>query len=262
MTDQNLETADTGQAPNAPATAQASDPASGSSAASAQDETFFDPKEIPAELMPAYKLMQRAFTRKTQAIAQDRNKVEAYDRFMSDPVGQMQAIAKQYGFSMTRAEAKAAVDGDAHSGDWQPNSWGEVQQRIAEQARRQLLEELGPVVNEVKAMKQQSIERMLDDSIPEWREYEDEMAKAISEHPTLARYPEKLARLVIPEHVLEGRAMQKALKKLQAKGESARVSHGSQTSRTADADVIGKKLTFQEAVAAAKRKMERDGFKT
>lgn len=263
MTDQNLETAIPGQANPAPAPAQASEPASGVQDVAAQDEAFFDPKTVPADLMPAYKQMQAAFTKKTQAIAQNRKKVEAYDAFAADPVGQMQSLARQYGYNMTRVEAQAAVNAQqAETGDeWQPKTWDEVLSKAESRAREKLLAELGPVVNEVRAMKQQGIEKMLDESIPEWRQYEDEMAAALRDHPTLARYPEKLARLVIPETVLEGRAMQKALRKLEAKGESARVSKGSQTSRAPEAGLPKNPGSFQDAVAAAKRILEERGIR-
>lgn len=41
------------------------------------EESFFDPKSVPPELMPAYKQMQGDYTRKTQAIAQERKEAEA-----------------------------------------------------------------------------------------------------------------------------------------------------------------------------------------
>lgn len=51
-------------------------------------ESFFDPKTVPEELMPAYKQMQGAFTKKTQEIAEVRKnaeewkqKAEAYSKY-------------------------------------------------------------------------------------------------------------------------------------------------------------------------------------
>lgn len=38
-------------------------------AGQSESESFFDPKTVPAELLPAYKQMQAAFTKKTQEIA-------------------------------------------------------------------------------------------------------------------------------------------------------------------------------------------------
>jgi len=53
------------------------------SAASGEDPSFidnFDPKSLPDELVPAYKQMQGAFTKKTQAIAEERRSFEAIKR--------------------------------------------------------------------------------------------------------------------------------------------------------------------------------------
>ena len=59
--------------------------------ATPDEPTFFDPNSIPEELKPAYKQMQAAFTKKMQGISGDKQKIEAYNAFMSDPIGQMQS---------------------------------------------------------------------------------------------------------------------------------------------------------------------------
>jgi hypothetical protein len=41
-----------------------------------KEETFFDPKQVPEELVPAYKQMQAAFTKKTQEIASSKKEAE------------------------------------------------------------------------------------------------------------------------------------------------------------------------------------------
>lgn len=41
------------------------------------EESFFDPKSVPEELIPAYKQMQSAFTKKTQEIAEAKKEAEA-----------------------------------------------------------------------------------------------------------------------------------------------------------------------------------------
>ena len=43
-----------------------------------KEESFFDPKQVPEELLPAYKGMQAAFTKKTQEIANIRKEAEAF----------------------------------------------------------------------------------------------------------------------------------------------------------------------------------------
>lgn len=42
------------------------------------EESFFDPKQVPNELLPAYKQMQGAFTKKTQEIAEMRKQAEEW----------------------------------------------------------------------------------------------------------------------------------------------------------------------------------------
>lgn len=44
---------------------------------SGEEESFFDPNNLPEELVPAYKQMQGAFTKKTQEIAEMRKEAEA-----------------------------------------------------------------------------------------------------------------------------------------------------------------------------------------
>lgn len=43
-----------------------------------EDQSFFDPNQVPDELKPAYKQMQGAFTKKTQELAQERKAAEEY----------------------------------------------------------------------------------------------------------------------------------------------------------------------------------------
>ena len=66
----------------APQESTSSEQPSGS-AASDETPSFidnFDPKSLPDELVPAYKQMQGAFTKKTQAIAEERRSFEAIKR--------------------------------------------------------------------------------------------------------------------------------------------------------------------------------------
>lgn len=53
-----------------------SDTQAGQTESEGQSETFFDPKQVPEELVPAYKQMQAAFTKKTQEIATTRKEAE------------------------------------------------------------------------------------------------------------------------------------------------------------------------------------------
>ena len=249
-----------GEAPETPSTPVAE--TSTASPSAGTDDSFFDPKDLTPELLPAYKQMQRAFTRKTQDLAKQREKVHAYDSFMADPVTGLQNLARQYGMKLTRAEAEAMADQQQKGAqDWQPQTWDDVIKRAKAEAKQELFGELGPLIGEVRNMKRSNIERTLDEHVPEWRQYESEMADALRKHPTLVQEPELLARMVIPAEVQESRAYQAALKKLQAKADSSRVSSGSQTSRSADAEIPNRAMTFDEAVAFARQKLAKQGMK-
>lgn len=231
------------------------------------ETTFFDPKEVPEELQPAYKQMQRAFTKKTQDLAKHRKKVEAYDAFERDPVNTLQRIAGQMGYSLTRAEAQAMHNqNQAQAGEdlsnWQPQTWQEVLQKAEERAiarvRQEQQSQLEPVLNEVKGLRRNQIEKVLDDEVPEWRQYEDEMSTLLQDHPSLVKDPVRLARLAIPDEVWQSKAMQAAMKRLQSKANSAQPSAGSTTRKEPSAKPKGN-LTFQEAYEAAKKELSSGG---
>jgi len=117
------------------------------------------------------------------------------------------------------------------------------------------MEKLGPAMAQMQGVQQSSIEHELDATVPEWRDYEPQMNQALARHPSLADDPVLLAKMVIPENVQQGKAMQAAMRKLEAKGKAAKVSGGSQTPKESDPLTPGKKMTFAESVAFAKRKI-------
>jgi hypothetical protein len=227
------------------------------------EESFFDPQSIKdkPELMAAYKQMQAAFTKKTQAIKNERQKIEAYDNFAKDPVGNMQRMAQQYGYSLTRAQAAQALQDQAQTQrqDWEPKTWDEVMDRATTLAREKVLGELQPVMQQLQQMRSQSIERMLDDSVPDWRTYEDEMMTTLKDHPSLVNDPLKLYRLSVPDEVWQSRATQQAMAKLQKKAESAKVAGGSTTHKKPTTALEAG--SFDEAVAAAKRALAEQGIR-
>ena len=222
-----------------------------------EEPSFFDINLLSPEqrevLMPAYKQMQGAFTRKTQEISQHRQKIQEYDQFMSDPVGNMQRMAQQMGYSMTRAEARAAVAEQQQNQDWQPNTWDEVLNRAKVEARQEIMKELAPVLGNVQAMRAEGIEKQLDAIDSNWRVYEDEMRKNLQLAPNLVNDPVKLYKFSIPDDVLEARATQKAIARFETKSKAAVVGGKTETSRGIPAD---EKVTdFASAAAAAKRKL-------
>lgn len=228
------------------------------------EETFFDPKDLNPELMPAYKQMQKAFSKKMEGIAQNRTKIEAYDAFSRDPLGQIQQMAARMGFKLSRAEA-AEVAADAGGKpaareNWEPSTWQEVVDKISTAAEERLLRQLGPVIGEVQNLRKGNIEKLLDDNCPDWRTYEDEMKANIAAHPSLVNDPVKLYRLSVPPEVLESRATQAALKKLETKVKGAQVGGTSSTTKHQAQTLGDKPLTFDEAVKAAKARLAEQGL--
>lgn len=246
---------DTGHATDTSGTGtrQATAPAN---ADTATEATFFDRKSIEGkpELEAGYKEMQRAFTKAMQGVSKDRDKIEAFNAFNSDPIGSMQRFAKQYGYSLSRAEAAAAVNSPANAGTgidgWEPKTWGEVLAKAEEVVMSKVQQQFKPMVDSVQKVTANNIEHQLNGIDENWRVYEDTMRENLKTHPTLVNDVSMLYRLSVPQEVLEGRAVQTALRKLEDKAKGAQL-HGSQnTSRSTPAP---KKVTsFQEAVEAAK----------
>lgn len=232
-----------------------------------QEDSFFDPRSIAdkPELQAAYKQMQRAYTKKMQNISEQKQKIEAYDAFYQDPISQVQRIAKQYGYSLTRAEAADVANSQQNQNNqqqnWQPQSWDDVMERATQIAEQRIMEKMNPVFSEVQNIRKQSIESQLSEIDPTWQQYEDQMKTNLGKHPTLATDPAMLYRLSVPQDVLESRATQAALKKLEAKGQSANVSGSSTTTRQPQGGLPDKPVSFQDAVAAAKKVLSEQGIR-
>jgi hypothetical protein len=232
------------------------------------EDTFFDPKELDPKLIPAYKNLQKAWTKKTEALAKDRAKVDAYNNFERDPIGTMQNMAARMGYRLTPAQAAAAA-AEAQAGavpdNWEPKTWGEVISKMGEmlspQIKQGLMKELSPILSEVTELRKSNIEKMLDDNVPDWRQYEDQMKDTLRTHPTLVSDPVKLYRLSVPEEVLESRATQKALAKLESKVKGAGSPGTSTTTRHQATNIGDKAMTFQQAVEFAKADLAQKGIR-
>lgn len=221
------------------------------------EETFFDPESIKGkpELEAAYKQMQRAFTEKTGVVKSQRQKIDAYDQFMSNPKAVLQQLANQYG--LTLAEAKQVVEGQQ---TYEPKTWEDVFSKAEERAEQRVLDKLQPFFSEVKEVKKANIEKLLDEKCPDWRLHEDKMSETLQAHPSLVNDPVSLYRLSIPEEVLLSRATKEALKKIESKSKGASVSPGSNTNKSGNYAPNGP-LSFQEAVVAAKARLTEQGIR-
>lgn len=222
------------------------------------EESFFDPASIKGkpELEAAYKNMQRAFGKKMEAIKGDRKKIDAYDSFTKDPVTAMQNMAQRYGFKLTRAEAAQAVQDNQPPAE--PQTWDDVYKTAEQRAYDRVIQRLSPIINEVQSLRKSNLEKMLDDNCPDWRQYEDEMSVTLKQHPTLVSEPAKLYRMSVPPEVLESRAMQQALKKLESKAKGTVA--GASTTKSKSLDMPDKPLSFNEAVEFAKNKLREQGL--
>ena len=241
-----------GQSADTPGTSEPAPP---------EEDTFFDPTSVPDELQPAYKNMQADYTKKMQAIREDRQKIEAYNAFNSNPMGEIQRLAQMYGMQIVQQGQATAQQPDA---EWTPNSWNEVEERIAqsayEKAKAEVTQQFAPMVNQVQEMRQHSIERELTEIDPTWQTYEDRMTDNLKAHPTLAADPAKLYRLSVPQEVLESRATQRALKKMEDKGKAAQVGASSKTPKKPGTELPDGPMSFDDAVKYAKKKLAEDGI--
>lgn len=219
-------------------------------------ETFYDPveyeqtlaslpDEIRGQVEGLKKSLQAGFTRKTQEMANDRHKIEAYNAFEANPLATIQQLAQQYGLQVLNGAPQQNQEGP-----WEPQDWNDVISKAKQEAVQEYQEQIKPLLNEVKNLKMSNMETYLDNRYPDWREYETDMISLLREHPTLAKSPDRLYQMAVPSKVLESRATQKALKKLQANQQGAQVS-GQGTTTKPTTTKPDKPMTFKEAAEYA-----------
>lgn len=176
-------------------------------------ESFFDYESIKGkpELEAAYKEMQGAFSRKTEALAKGKDKISQYDSFIANPIDTMRQLAQQHGYQL--------VQGQPQTDDGKPrtyNSWEEVEAAADERADRRAEARMAPMLNEMQTMKQQNVRQMLDHSYPDWTLYEDSMMENLGKYPNLVNDVDMLYRVSVPAGVLAARATKTALAKIQS----------------------------------------------
>lgn len=239
-------------------TSQATAAPASTGTAAPEAPSFFDPKSIhdKPELMTAYNEMRAAYTKKTQALSQDRSKIEAYDAFTRDPMNQLKLLASQYGLEITPAGVRKQAQEQGAS-EWEPQNWQDVTNRIREEVIGEIMPKLKPVFEGVQQVTATNIEKQLDSLDPQWRLYEDEMKANMTEHPSLVKDVAKLYRLSVPEEVLNSRATQAAMKKFEDKAKSAQV-HGNQGA-TKTAALPKKAANFTDAVEQARAMIANGG---
>ena len=259
-TTQAAPVADQGQAPAQGSSAQDGQAAPAAPPAQPFDENF-DPKTLPPELQAGYKQMHGAFTKRMQAMSQDRELLDQAKRFVADPITGMQQMARQYGYQLTRPEAAAALAQQQAPQQWDPRSgeappdWDTVLSAAEKRAEERLMQRFGPVIENVQKLQAKNIESQLDSLDPQWRVHEDAMRDNLKAHPTLVNDVATLYRLSVPQDVVEARATQAALNRMQKTTASARVS-GTSSARSASPAPREVK-TFADAVEAAREQLNK-----
>lgn len=226
------------------------------------EDSFFDPRDIQdkPELMAGYKNMQRAFSKKMEGIKSMQQKIDAYDAFYSNPQQQIQQILTQWGMQMVPNGQQGQQNANPDE-NYQPQSWQDAFDKGAEIAEQRIMQKLAPFLNQFQDLRQSTIESQLSEIDPGWQQYENAMKGNLQKHPSLANDPVNLYRLSVPAEVLESRATQAALRKLEAQKQSSNVSGGSTTTKTPKGGLPDKPVSFDEAVSAAKKVLEEQGIR-
>lgn len=246
-----------GQPQGSPAPGQAAPVAP--AAAAPAEPTFFDPKDLNPDLLPAYRHMQGTFTRKMQEISGDRDLLQQARAFMADPVTGLQQLAAQHGFTLTRAQAQAVAADQGQPAGWDPRSgesppdWETLLSVAESRSRERLMQEFGPVVQNVHRLQAQSVEQQLNSIDPEWKTYEPKMRDLLKETPSLGNNIQRLYNLaLLEEGVFESRAVKIAQDRLRASASAARVGG---TSTTTSQPAPKKVNSFDDAVEEARRQL-------
>lgn len=173
----------------------------------------------------------------------------------------MERFAKQFGYELKVPGAPDQPSDDRwtpEAGD--PKNWKDVIDYIREDVRKEFSGEMGPIVQEFQTMRKQTIETQLSDIDPGWQQYEDAMMDTLKKHPTMATDPANLYRMSVPAEVLESRATQRAIAKMEAKTKSSHVAGPSSTNKKPAVGMPSGKVSFSDAVTAAKAKLAEEGL--
>ena len=214
------------------------------------------PDDVKQQATALQKQLQAAFTKKTQALAKERQKIDAYDAFNANPLEQLKQMASRMGYQLTGMNNQGQQQQES---PWEPQTWEEVLNRAGDSTEQRIMERLKPLFNEFQSMKKTSIESQLSEIDPGWQQYEESMMSNLQTHPTLAHDPAMLYRLSVPQEVLESRATQRALKKMENKVNSSKVQGGSTTNKQPKTEAP-ENPTFQQAVEFAKKKLAEQGL--
>lgn len=251
-----------------------------------QDEPqFHDPQTLPEDLAPHWKKMQASFTRKMQALSQERqemrDKVGELERLRTDPAYARQVIldsAERLGLEVKPAGS------NGHSTTQAPSS---VPPELVSAIKARLSPELqwmaesiaaanweankhltAPILErqerEQKSRRAEDYDRVAEKfstKVPDWNEHEEEMAECLAflqsprlEHPTFGSKLELLYNLVTGHSAAKLEAVRRMAEAPRQRTTTGRAETHSTTNL---ADVVRKAPTTQDAwEAAAKAALE------
>lgn len=151
------------------------------------EERFIDPDELPKELLPHFKKMQASFTRRMQAIASQKEKVNLYDQLVAGGPEAVKILAQKVGLYV--ADKEPSKEMEPEYGDSSTVSW------IRKEIKAMLEEAVGPIKENTNKLKASQVERYLDENHTDWRLYDDVMADLVKKHPTLGEDVDALYEL-------------------------------------------------------------------
>jgi len=210
---------------------------------------FLRLEDVPDELKPHYKRIQRGLTEKIKEIAAERSKIDLVNAMDKDPEGTLRGLARQFGFQLKK-EGEESSFVEAGTDD------GTIAEVIKRTVKEVVSKELEPLKAKVSQGETDAASRHLDamieylnDEFPDWIEIETEMVKVIQENPSLARSKKGVKQAYsLAYEDKHGRWPSKT----KAPVEGAKVGRKSQTKTEKRAPA----KTFSEAFAMAKTDLE------
>ena len=219
------------------------------------------PPEAKAQNELLYTSLNKAFTQKTQALADQRQKVEFVDEFVAmyqkDPDTALGELYKQLGYKPKSVPNPAQKPPGEKDANWQPKTWNEVLDLATERAVTRMRGEMAPVMDKFQEMSSQTIEQKLNDIDPHWRKYEEEMRSNMTRYPEMVNNLPDLYRISVPAEVQDKLAMNAAMRKLDTERQAGRVSGSTAVPRAVDSD--GDVNSFDDAVQLAYKKLKSGG---
>ena len=141
-----------------------------------KEQTFMNPNELPKELLPSFKAMQKSFTRAMQRVAGDRDKIAMYDQLMVNPQQAIEQLARKAGVQIQQPVNQQTGE---EVSDTDTTKW----------IRKIVQDTLAPTIATMKAeqanIKAQTAIAYLNENHPDWYLYEDIMSELIKKHPSM-----------------------------------------------------------------------------